>query len=52
LIEGEIEVDNQILKARDAMGITVLMNLKSKLLPSQKYIGRSANESQLVWIQH
>jgi len=38
LIEGEIEVDNQILKARDAMGIIdfdlfeIKVNSKAKIL--------------------
>ena len=38
LIEGEIEVNNQVLKARDAMGITdfdafdIKINTKSKIL--------------------
>ncbi|MFV5695097.1 hypothetical protein ACM55G_06610 [Flavobacterium sp. LB3P122] len=31
LIKGEIKVYNQILKARDAMGITFSINLKSSL---------------------
>lgn len=38
LIEGEIEIDNQVLKARDAMGITNFDNFKIKVISKSKIL--------------
>ncbi|TDD75220.1 pirin family protein [Flavobacterium caseinilyticum] len=38
LIEGEIEVDNQILKARDAMGITDFNEFEIKIITKSKIL--------------
>lgn len=38
LIEGEIEVDNQILKARDAMGITDFDKFEIKIITKSKIL--------------
>jgi hypothetical protein len=38
LIEGEIEVNNQILKARDAMGVTDFDVFDIKIIPKSKIL--------------
>ncbi|SDG80310.1 hypothetical protein SAMN04488062_102207 [Flavobacterium omnivorum] len=38
LIEGEIEIDTQVLKARDAMGITNFENFKIKIISKSKIL--------------
>ncbi|MBC7747321.1 MAG: pirin family protein [Methylotenera sp.] len=38
LIEGEIEIDNQVLKARDALGITNFDNFKIKVISKSKIL--------------
>jgi redox-sensitive bicupin YhaK (pirin superfamily) len=38
LIEGEIEFNNQILKARDAMGITNLDQFEIKIITQSKIL--------------
>jgi hypothetical protein len=43
LIEGEITVNNQILKARDAMGITNFDAFDISINPNQNTFGRSTN---------
>ncbi|MFV8327168.1 hypothetical protein [Flavobacterium sp. ZS1P14] len=53
LIVGEIEVNNQILKARDAMEITDFDQFEIRLQPNQKYFWQKCQwiTVQLLWKQ-